>query len=185
MPAVLLVVTLLVCVLPKLMPTTVGRSYYPVSYAEEINSAADRYGVDPLLVCAVIQCESGWDASAESSAGAQGLMQLMPETAADLADMGLVDGATYSASDLTNPTVNIEYGCAYLAYLEKALSSQEEVIAAYNAGIGTVKSWLAEGGVVPDDISYAETRIYLERVQQAFEGYSETYPSGIGAASER
>lgn len=184
-PAVLLVVTLLVCALPHLMPTTVGRSYYPVSYAQEIEDASDRYGVDPLLVCAVIKCESGWDSSAVSSVGAQGLMQLMPETAADLVDMGLVDGAVYDATSLTDPTVNIEYGCAYLGFLQKNLSSNQEVIAAYNAGIGTVLSWLEDGGSVPEDISYVETRVYLERVQEAYEGYAQAYPSGIGAASER
>lgn len=184
-PAVLLVVTLLVCALPHLMPTTVGRSYYPVSYAQEIEDAAGRYGVDPLLVCAVIKCESGWDSSAVSSVGAQGLMQLMPETAADLVEMGLVDGTAYDATDLTNPTVNIEYGCAYLGFLQKNLSSTQEIIAAYNAGIGTVLSWLEDGGSVPDNISYVETRVYLERVQEAYEGYAQAYPSGIAAASER
>ncbi len=184
-PAVLLVVTLLVCALPKLMPTTVGRSYYPVSYAEEIDAAASRHGVDPLLVCAVIKCESGWDSSAVSSVGAQGLMQLMPETAADLVDMGLVDGAAYDATDLANAAVNIEYGCAYLAFLQNNLSSTEEVIAAYNAGIGTVLAWIEDGGNVPDDISYTETRVYLERVQEAYEGYAAAYPSGIGADSDR
>ncbi len=185
-PALALAATLAVCGLPQALPTTVGRTaVYQVSYADVIEDAAARYGVDPLLVCAVIKCESDWDTQAVSSAGAQGLMQLMPETAVDLVDLRVVDGTAYDASNLTDARTNIEYGCAYLGYLQKNLSSTEEIVAAYNAGIGTVKSWIAEGSSVPNDISYAETRIYLEKVLVAYDGYAAAYPSGIGGVSDR
>lgn len=158
-----------------------NRVIYPVSYAEAIEDSAERHDVDPLLVCAVIRCESGWDASAVSSAGAIGLMQVMQDTADDLASMGLVDGDAYPASDLADPVVNIEYGCAYLGYLQERLSSIEEVVAAYNAGIGAVQSWLASGGTIPDDIAYEETSTYLTRVLEAYAAYERNYPLGIAA----
>ena len=106
-------------------------------------------------------------------------MQVMPDTASHLAEMGLVDAGSYSPTDLTDPLVNIEYGCAYLAYLHESLSSTEEVVAAYNAGLGAVQGWLADGGSIPEDIEYAETRAYVERVMNAYEGYRESYPDGI------
>lgn len=161
--------------------STANRVLYPVYYADAIEDSAERHDVDPLLVCAVIRCESSWDASAVSSAGAIGLMQVMQDTADFLATTGIVDGDAYPASDLSDPVVNIEYGCAYLGYLQERLSSIEEVVAAYNAGLGAVQSWLASGGTIPDDIAYEETRTYLTRVLEAYEAYEKNYPLGIVA----
>lgn len=161
-------------------PTTlVAQAFYPVKYAEQIQESAARHGVDPLLAAAVVKCESNWDESAQSSAGAVGLMQVMPSTAAELAERGLVDGGTYDASALTDPSVNIEYGCAYLGILQNELSSCDEVVCAYNAGLAAVQGWLDEGGSVPENVSYAETKYYLERVKVAYEGYQKSYPDGL------
>lgn len=161
-------------------PTTlVAQAFYPVKYAEQIQESAARHGVDPLLAVAVVKCESNWDESAQSSAGAVGLMQVMPSTAAELAERGLVDGGTYDASSLTDPSVNIEYGCAYLGILQNELNSCDEVVCAYNAGLAAVQGWLDEGGSVPENVSYAETKYYLERVKVAYEGYQKSYPDGL------
>ena len=155
---------------------------YPVEHVQTIEDAAARHGVDPDLVCAVIKCESGWDEGAVSHAGAVGLMQVMPATAESLNGLGLVSAADYDPAALADPVVNIEYGCAYLGYLQTHLSSLDEVIAAYNAGIGAVQGWLADGGSLPEQIEYAETRAYLERVREAYEGYQRSYPEGITSA---
>lgn len=177
----LLAVVAAICAWMVLTPTSpAGHLIYPVHHAEAIRESGSRHGVDPALVCAVIKCESGWDEGAVSGAGALGLMQVMPETALDLARMDLVDERAYDPSSLMDPEVNIEYGCAYLGYLQEHLSSEEEVVAAYNAGIGAVKGWVAEGGDVTDKIEYPETRAYLERVLDAYEAYRESYPLGIG-----
>ena len=163
-------------------PTTlVAQAFYPVKYAEQIEESAARHGVDPLLVAAVVKCESNWSEAAESSAGAVGLMQVMPTTAAELAERGLVDGAAYDASSLADPAVNIEYGCAYLGVLQNELSSSDEVVCAYNAGLAAVQRWLDEGGSVPENVGYSETKYYLERVKAAYEGYQKSYPDGIAA----
>lgn len=180
LPVVALAVTLMACAFLCGTSTSLTHElFYPVHHAEAVQGSAERHGVDPYLVCAVIECESGWDEGALSAAGAVGLMQVMPDTVTSLVELGVVDGAAYDPSDLEDPEVNIEYGCAYLGYLQEHLSSEEEVIAAYNAGIGAVQGWLADGGTIPEGIEYAETRAYLERVLSAYEGYRLSYPSGI------
>ena len=155
---------------------------YPVSHVQTIEDAAARHGVDPALVCAVIKCESGWDEDAVSHAGAVGFLLDVPATAESLNGLGLVSAADYDPAALADPAVNIEYGCAYLGYLQTHLSSLDEVVAAYNAGIGTVQGWIADGATLPEGIEYAETRAYLERVREAYEGYQRSYPEGLTPA---
>lgn len=163
-------------------PTTlVAQVFFPVKYAGAIAESAERHGVDPLLAAAVAKCESGWNESARSDAGAVGLMQVMPGTASTLAAQGEVDGSAFDPSGLSDPRTNIEYGCAYLGVLERELGSDEEVICAYNAGLGAVQSWLEAGGSVPENVSFAETRFYLEKVKAAYEGYKTCYPNGLPA----
>lgn len=164
----------------SLVPDNLVRSiFYPVKYADIIQEASDRYGVDPYLVCAVIKCESNWNPTVQSDAGAQGLMQLMPATSQELATLGSVDSSTYDPTALTDPTTNIEYGTAYLAYLQANLNATDEVIAAYNAGLGSVSSWQSSGGDISNNITYAETAAYLVRVKDAYAKYQELYPNGI------
>lgn len=158
------------------LPSSLVRRYIlPINYEQEILASSARHGVDPLLVCAIIQCESKWDAAAYSDAGAVGLMQLMPATSQELAAFGLVDGSTYDAANLTDPGTNIEYGSAYLAQLQSALGSTDEVIAAYNAGPGAVQSWLQGGGDIGDAIDFPETAVYLTRVKETYARYQQFY----------
>lgn len=179
-PLMLVGIVVVACVLLAATPTTLARrTLYPVSHARDIQASAERHGVDPLLVAAVIKCESGWDENAQSSAGALGLMQVMPQTSSELARMGLVDSNAYDPSNLLDPATNIEYGTAYLAFLQKNLSSTDEVIAAYNAGMGKVEEWLAQPGELADNITYTETREYLRRVNEAYQGYRDSYPTGL------
>ncbi|EHF03050.1 hypothetical protein HMPREF1008_00091 [Olsenella sp. oral taxon 809 str. F0356] len=182
-----ILVMLAVCALTfaaDLAPRQVVRQLlFPVSHASQINESSSRHGVDPYLTCAVIKCESGWNADASSSAGAVGLMQLLPATASEMARLGLVDSSRYDPSELTDPATNIEYGTAYLAYLQKALGSRDEVIAAYNAGVGNVQGWLSGGGEISSKIEYAETAAYLVRVNEAYDRYQELYPEGVSDSS--
>ncbi|WP_322290339.1 lytic transglycosylase domain-containing protein [Paratractidigestivibacter sp.] len=180
LPMLVLVIALAASATLAASPTTlVAQVFYPVKYAEQIEESSARHGVDPLLVAAVAKCESNWNEAAESGAGAVGLMQVMPTTAAELAERGLVDGAAYDAGDLTDGAVNIEYGCAYLGILQNELSSEDEVICAYNAGLGAVQKWLEECGSVPENVGYSETKYYFERVKAAYEGYQKSYPNGL------
>ena len=185
LPLVLMLCMVLLSVGVNFLPAKLVRSlFFPVTYAERIDDAAARYEVDPHLVAAIIRCESGWNDSAQSEAGAVGLMQLMPDTAKTVSGMGVVDTARFNPNNLTDPATNIEYGTALLAYLQTQLETTDEVIAAYNAGLGTVQGWLEAPGSsgIPDAITYPETRHYLDRVNESVRQYAKYYPSGMSEA---
>ena len=119
--------------------------------AELVQSASLRYGLDPRLVSAVIQVESGFVASARSPKGALGLMQVMPGTAARY--------GVASADDLISPAVNVDVGTRYLRDLwEMFRGNLELTLAAYNAGEGSVAKY---GMRVPP---YQETQRYVHDV---------------------
>ena len=156
------------------------RVLFPVSYEDAIAESSARHGVDPLLVCAVIKCESGWNPNAESGVGAVGLMQVMPSTAETLAGLGYVDASYYDPYGLSDPATCIEYGCACLDYLDDHLETTDQVIAAYNAGLGTVQEWM-EGGIpdISSAITYPETRVYLVKVNEVYSAYQRLYDSEL------
>lgn len=157
-------------------PSLVFKSMYPLEYEDDITSSATEHGVDPYLVAAVIRSESSWDPQASSHQGAVGLMQLMPETAQDMIDKGLVDGARYSVDMLEDPAVNIEFGCAYLSYLLDYFNGvTDKAIAAYNAGMGNVDVWTQEDDLLHNAITFPETQAYLVRVTMAQTRYQELY----------
>lgn len=125
-------------------------------YRHEILSAAQQYQLEPSLLRAVIHAESGFDPKARSKAGAQGLMQLMPDTAKEL-----------GVSDVWLPQQNIRAGAAYLASLLQQFGGDRDLaLAAYNAGPGAVSR---HDGVPP----YAETRAYLQRVDILLRRYQQ------------
>ncbi|MEY8436330.1 transglycosylase SLT domain-containing protein [Atopobiaceae bacterium 24-176] len=164
----------------SLLPGTAVRHWlFPVHYAQAVQDSAERHGVDPALVAAVIKSESNWVSTARSGAGAEGLMQLMPSTAKELASRGIVDSSVYDPSELSDPAVNIEYGTAYLASLLNSTGSQDRAVAAYNAGPGAASSWDDGGSNFKDAIEYPETRLYLEKVTEAYEQYQKLYPDGL------
>ena len=161
-------------------PAALFSAIYPLKYEAQIIDSAARHGVDPYLVAAVIRTESGWDAEAASSQGARGLMQLMPETARDMVDKGLVDGSAYDPDNLEDPATNIEFGCAYLSYLGRYFNgATDRSIAAYNAGMGNVDDWAQQDTVLHNAITFPETQAYLIRVTNACERYRQIYPDAF------
>ena len=161
-------------------PSLLFKSMYSLRYEDEITASAASHGVDPYLVAAVIRSESSWDPEASSHQGARGLMQLMPETAQDMVAKGLVDGKRYSYENLEDPTVNIEYGCAYLSYLLTYFNgATDRAIAAYNAGMGNVDGWAKQDKLLHNAITFPETQAYLVRVNMAKARYQELYPQAF------
>ncbi len=125
----------------------------PVPFQQEIADASMRQGVDARLVEAVIATESAFDPRALSTKGAQGLMQLMPDTA-----------DRFGVANPWDPKQNIAGGTAYLRWLiDEFNGDPRRVLAAYNAGEGAVTRY---GGVPP----YPETRGYIDRVLAYYRG---------------
>lgn len=155
------------------------RQYYPIRYQSQIADSATRHRISPYLVAAVINAESGWRASRRSSAGAIGLMQVMPQTARDLVRSGLVDGRKFPPSDLASPTVNIEYGTAYLRFLVNRYHEVETALAAYNAGLRHADEWKKKGGDIRAAIAFPETKSYVLRVVRNRDRYEYLYPSSF------
>jgi soluble lytic murein transglycosylase-like protein len=133
----------------------------PSQYDAQITAAATKYGIDPALLKGLIRQESNFDASARSGAGAQGLTQLMPGTAASL-----------GVTDASDPAQAIDGGAKYLKQqLDRFGGDASKALAAYNAGPGAVAKF---GGVPP----YAETQNYVTKVL----GYAAEY-RGTAAAT--
>jgi soluble lytic murein transglycosylase len=151
-----------------------ARAYEGTRSQEEIVEAAAReQGLDPRLVMAVIKCESGGRPDAVSPAGARGLMQIMPGTAARVASrMGL---PAPSNEDLFDPEINVRLGCRYLADLRREFGDDRLALAAYNAGPGNAKKWAArcpgkDGAAVVRREAFPETRAYVDRVLKEWKG---------------
>jgi soluble lytic murein transglycosylase len=154
-------------------PPWYERLRYPLRYSEYVRVHAQRHGLDPALLAAVIYQESKFRPSAKSSSGAIGLMQLTPETARGIAIR--THGDAFHTNDLYNPEINIRYGAWYLDNLFKKYGDERLVLAAYNAGQGNVDRWRANG----ESIQFAETRAYVERVEDVKDIYRRAWRSKL------
>ena len=141
---------------------------FPIRYLDIVQANAGE--LEPSLIMAVIHAESTFRPGAESHAGAQGLMQLMPPTAAWMAEqMGMDD---FKPEYVWLPEVNIAIGSFYLNWLVNLYDGNIDLaLAAYNAGLGNVNRWLADpefsaDGQTLDNIPFPETYNYLRRVHQ-------------------
>lgn len=155
------------------------RYYYPLHYQSAILASAGRHQVNPFLIAAVINAESKWDPTARSRSGAVGLMQVLPATAAQLARQGRVDARRFPPGNLTEPSVNIEYGTAYMRYLISRYHEVETALAAYNAGLRHADVWKQEGGNIRDAIGFPETKAYVIKVVRGRDRYAALYPSAF------
>jgi soluble lytic murein transglycosylase len=154
--------------------------FYPLKYVDEVKVAAKESSLDPYLLLAIIKEESGFDPEAHSAAGAEGLMQLMPDTAdwiIEQMDLNMnVDTAIWDAG------LNIRMGAWYLNWLTNRYYEGNllAAIAAYNAGMQNVDSWLKEGDWDGGrenigDIPYPETRDYIHDVLRNYDIYRKIY----------
>lgn len=142
--------------------SSAGSSLEAEDYDQLIRQAADRYRVDPDLVRAVIKVESDFDSLARSTRGAQGLMQLMPQTA-----------KLHNVGDAYDPASNIDGGVRHLRLLfDHFRGDLTRTLAAYNAGVKTVERY---GGIPP----YDETKEYVRRVLDRYESLRKKEPVSV------
>lgn len=148
---------------------------YPVKYGNYISEFSMKYSLDPILIYSIINTESGFDPEARSHANAIGLMQLQKKTAMDMAKDN-----TNCITDLylTDPAVNIEYGCKYLSWLLAYYKGNMKcALCAYNAGLGNINNWLNCAEYVNESgelikIPFEETKNYIERIENNYKIYN-------------
>ena len=153
------------------------RHTHPKKYEDAVTRYAAEYSIPKSVIFAVIKCESDFDPAAVSSAGAIGLMQMMPDTYEWLCEK---TGETCIPAMLYDPETNIRYGTFLLSVLYTRYGSWDTVYAAYNAGLGNVDQWLEDPAYVGEDgklteIPFKETRNYIKRVSKARSLYESLY----------
>ena len=154
---------------------------YPKNYEGIVSVYAEQYNVDENLVFAVIKAESNFDENAISNKNALGLMQIMEDTAKDVAEKNNIkidkDNARLEILKVNN---NINIGTKYLSILLEKYENIEVALAAYNAGTGNVDNWI-ESGIINKDgsdiekIPYKETNNYIRKILEKYKIYKKIY----------
>ena len=160
-------------------PVALQKLAYPFPYEALIRQEAKRQNLDPRLLAAIIRQESRFEPGVASSAGAQGLMQVMPGTASGIAKQMAWPG--YQDSQAYWPYVNVAFGSFYIRqWLSHFDGSIFAALASYNGGPGNADAWWK---LAPDDddlfaglINISETRVYVQAVWQNYEFYRRLYP---------
>lgn len=141
--------------------------YYPV-----IEKYGKQYNVDPMLALSVMKVESNFNPKAKSKKGAIGLMQIMPQTAKDVAEQYLNYG-DFSEDKLYEPDFNIMIGVYYIKILSEMFNGNINLIlASYNAGLGNVQKWRIENPIIeydPDEVPFKETKKYVAKINKIYE----------------
>ncbi len=151
------------------------RVFYPEYYINLAEKFSEELELDPALVLAVIRRESFFDHMVSSSAGAVGLMQLMPSTGKFIA--GKLGLRGIEVSDLTDPELNVRLGCIFLADQLRSFDDLVLALAAYNAGPSNVRRWIKRIDYSdPDEfvelIPFAETQNYIKEVLKDYSIYN-------------
>ena len=176
-------ITLVAVLVAPLFQKAIRELTLPLEHADVIRQQAADKHLDPALIAAVIYAETKFDPR-PSSAGAQGLMQILPGTAEFLAHRS--GATTFSVSDLATPQVNIAYGSYYLRYLINRYGGDAMLgLAAYNAGETNVDRWAADAraqgnSLSINEIPFGETRAYVARVLWAQRQYRDKYSRQLG-----
>jgi dephospho-CoA kinase len=154
---------------------------YPLSYRDLIVKISGEYNLSPSLTAAVIRNESSFRPSVESSVGARGLMQLMPDTSEWIAQK--LRWKDYHFDRLYDPETNIRFGCWYLNYLSSLFDGDPLcVVCAYHAGQGEIRSWLSNPlyssdgtTLIRDNLPDGPTKQYAGRVTRDYGIYQAKY----------
>ena len=177
---IMVAIILIFCILIAFLniPIRIQKIIYKKDYEEYVQKYSQQYNVDENLVYALIKAESNFNANAQSSKGAIGLMQLMETTAQDVCKrMDLNISNNELKEKILEPEININIGTKYLSILIQQYGNVEIAITAYNAGIGTVDNWIekdiikADGSNV-EKIPYKETNNYVRKILRDYKIYT-------------
>lgn len=138
--------------------------FFPIQYRSMIQETALQYQLDPLLIAALIYTESNFRVEAKSKSGALGLMQIMPETALQLAHKKNL--SDFKTEDLFVPKTNVELGCLYLHELGREFEDIQKILVAYNAGRSNLIRWMKNGDLLKQ--AYPETRQYVVKINRIY-----------------
>lgn len=172
---IILVMSLAIGVIGNALIDRIYTWVYPEKYHNIVVKYSEEYSVPEELVFAVIKVESDFDPKAHSSAGAMGLMQMLPSTYTWLASK-LSEEAREEL--LYDPETNIKYCTYYLSYLYSRFGTWEKAIIAYNWGEGNFSEFMDEHGYTEGDYSsipVKETKNYVKKVMHHWEKYKELY----------
>lgn len=183
--ALLVLAILIVCAvfLVPLARRAINHFTLPLAYTSIIRQQAHAKHLDPALIAAVIYAETRFRPRT-SPAGAEGLMQMEPQTAKFLAHRS--GATTFTVADLGTPQVNIMYGTYYLRYLmDEYKGSKVLALAAYNGGETNVNNWLEQSRAAHQqfkivDIPIAQTRAYVTEVLAKQRAYRSKYSKALG-----
>jgi soluble lytic murein transglycosylase len=140
------------------------RVFYPIAYTEQIVALSEARDLDPSLVAAMVRCESRFRADVVSPRGAIGLMQIMPETGAWIAEqIGIPE---FDVDHLTEPEINLRLGTWYLHSLLDRFGARDDALAAYNAGPTHAERW-----AIDERAMFRETRVFVNRVNASLPVY--------------
>ncbi len=173
-----IIIVLIVVLIISANFTNILKKFYKTDYKEYIEKYAKEYNVDPLLIYSIIKAESNFKEGTVSNKGACGLMQLMDNTAKEVAENTIMEYE--SGTTLYNPEKNIKLGIIYFSDLMKIYKNKELALIAYNAGSGNVDKWIETGVLKADgsdieNIPYTETNTYVRKILRNYKIYKKLY----------
>jgi soluble lytic murein transglycosylase len=160
-------------------PKYFGHVIYGLYYLPWIQKSAESYNIPLLFLYSLIYQESHFEGFITSSAGAMGLMQILPQTGAQIASE-INWPVDFQPSDLSNPRINLTLGSNYLARQLLLFDGDfYAAAAAYNGGPGSALTWKAISGDDPDlflgVVRFLETRTYIRQISEIFSAYKKLY----------
>ncbi len=178
---IIIIAILIIVVFLGIFKNKILKIIYPKTYKEIVSVYSEKYNVEENLVFALIKAESNFNSEAVSHRDAIGVMQIMEETAKDVANKNSIKIENENIKqELLKIDNNINIGTKYLSTLLEKYKNKEIAVAAYNAGIGTVDGWIQKGIIKSDgsdieNIPYKETNNYVRKILRNYKLYEELY----------
>ena len=177
----LIIILLLILFGPIKIQNRILEMMYPREYENFVSLYSKEYNVDENLVYALIKAESNFNPDAVSGKSAKGLMQIVDETAMDVAKaLSLNISQEDLIERLNDIDLNINLGTKYISMLLEKYENIALALTAYNAGIGTVDNWIEKGTIKSDgsdveNIPYKETNQYVRKILRDYDIYQKLY----------